>query len=120
MAHRITLLALEGCFASNITGAVDLFNTANIVARRLEREPPFEWQVLSLDGRPVRASSGYQMTVDGALENAPPAKVVMIPAFGSPQPVHYGMERGFPQTQAHLEHCTFFGPCRRAKIKVSH
>ena len=86
MAHRVTLLALEGCFASNITGAIDLFNTANIVARRLDREAPFEWQVLSLDGRPVQASSGYRMTVDGALENAPPAKLVMIPAFGSPQP----------------------------------
>ena len=86
MAHRITLLALDECFASSITGAIDLFNTANIVARRLEREPLFEWQVLSLDGRPVRASNGYSLTVDGALENAPPAKVVMIPAFGSPQP----------------------------------
>ena len=86
MAHRITLLALEGCFASNITGAIDLLNTANVVARRLEREPLFEWQVLSPDGRAVRASSGYRMTVDGALDKAPPAKVVMIPAFGSPQP----------------------------------
>jgi transcriptional regulator GlxA family with amidase domain len=86
MAHRITLLALEGCFASNITGAIDVFNTANTVAQRLGREPLFEWQVLSLDGGPVRASSGYRMTVDGALEDAPPAKLVLIPAFGSPQP----------------------------------
>jgi transcriptional regulator GlxA family with amidase domain len=86
VAHRITLLALEGCFASNITGTIDLFNTANLVARLKEREPVFDWQVLSLNGRPVRASSGYSLTVDGSLENAPPAKVVMIPAFGSPQP----------------------------------
>ena len=85
MAHRITLLALEGCFASNITGAIDLFNTANQVAQRLGREPLFVWQVLSLDARPVRASSGYRMTVDGALDEAPMAKVVMIPAFGSAQ-----------------------------------
>lgn len=86
MANRITLLALEDCFASNITGAVDLFNTANMIARQLDREPPFEWRVLSPDGRPVRASSGYRLTVDGALKDAPLAKVIMIPAFGSPQP----------------------------------
>src|SRR5262249_18891622 len=86
VAHRITLLALEGCFASNITGAIDLFNTANLIARRLGREPPFAWQVLSLDGRPVRASSGYRITADNALENGQPARLGMIPAFGSPQP----------------------------------
>ncbi len=86
MTHRITLVALDKCFASGISGTIDLLNTANMVARRLEREAPFEWQVLSADGRPVRASNGYNVPVDGALNGALRAKVVLIPAFGSAQP----------------------------------
>jgi transcriptional regulator GlxA family with amidase domain len=86
MAHRITLLALSHCLASNIMGAIDLFHTANFLAKRGKAKdgPLFEWQVLSLDGRPVKSSSGCLLPVDGSLKDRPPGKVVMIPAFGSP------------------------------------
>lgn len=88
MSHRISLLALEGCFASNIMGAIDLFDTANRIAglRRHPQAPLFAWQVLSIDGQPASASNGYRIAVDGALEGAPLAKTIIIPAFGSPQP----------------------------------
>ena len=88
MAHRITLLALEGCFASNVIGFIDLLDTANTVCARLEppRPPPFEWQVVSPDGKPVRASNGGMVAVDGGLAMRPLGKVIVIPAFGSPRP----------------------------------
>ncbi|MEJ2687775.1 MAG: hypothetical protein P8124_11320, partial [Gammaproteobacteria bacterium] len=89
MTHRITLLALDGCFASSIVGAMDLFNTANMVGARenpRSPEPVFQWQVLSPDGQAVRASNGYTLSEVGALDDASPAKLVMIPAFGAPQP----------------------------------
>src|SRR5262249_58046597 len=50
------------------------------------REPPLGWRVLSWEGRRVGAWRGSRITADNALENGPPAKLVMIPAFGSPQP----------------------------------
>ncbi|HKK06236.1 MAG TPA: helix-turn-helix domain-containing protein [Gammaproteobacteria bacterium] len=88
MSYRVTLLALEGCFASNVAGAIDLFDTANQVAARQDpsTEPIFTWQVLSPGGQPVRASSGCMLAVDGPVDGAPPARLIMIPAFGSPRP----------------------------------
>jgi len=88
MAHRITLLALDGCFASNVIGFIDLLDTANTVSARFDppRQPPFTWQVLSPDGKPVRASNGFRLAVDGGLARRPRGKVIVIPAFGSPLP----------------------------------
>jgi transcriptional regulator GlxA family with amidase domain len=88
MSHRITLLALEGCFASNIAGAIDLFDTANRIASLNDSSlaPLFAWQVLSPDGQAARTSNGYQLTVDGSLAVASFAKTIMIPAFGSSRP----------------------------------
>lgn len=87
MAHRITLLALNGCFGSNVIGTIDMLWTTNLLASRLEppREPVFQWQVLSPDGQTVTTSNGYHLAVDGNLDHAPPGKVVIIPAFGSPE-----------------------------------
>lgn len=84
MPNRIAILALDDCFASNVMGAIDLFNTANVIARFAGAPPPFEWRVVSPHGRPVRTSSGRELPVDGGLEAAARAKVIMIPAFGSP------------------------------------
>ncbi len=88
MAHRVTLLALDDCFASNVIGTMDMLGTANLVAGQLDppRAAVFEWQVLSVDGEPVRASNGHPVAVDGAIEGSPPASVIVIPAFGSPRP----------------------------------
>jgi len=88
MAHRISFVGLDNCFASNIVGIVDLLHSANLIGAR--RDPPldpiFEWQVLSVDGQPVRASNGYTLAVDGALDSAPDGKVVIIPALSISQP----------------------------------
>jgi transcriptional regulator GlxA family with amidase domain len=86
MTHRITLLALDGCFASNVIGFIDLLQTANMVAGRLGRPALFAWEVLSLDGKAVRASNGGMLAVDGRIGRRTPGKVIVIPAFGSPQP----------------------------------
>jgi transcriptional regulator GlxA family with amidase domain len=80
MAHRITLVGLDECFASNIVGSADLLSTANLVAAQAGQEPPFEWQVLSPHGRSVRASNGLRLPVDGDLDRRPPAKLIIVPA----------------------------------------
>jgi transcriptional regulator GlxA family with amidase domain len=88
MAHRISLVALENCFASNIVGTVDLLHTANLIGAHRDPplEPLFEWQILSVDGAPVRASNGYLLPVDGALKSAGSAKVVIVPALSISAP----------------------------------
>jgi transcriptional regulator GlxA family with amidase domain len=88
MSHPIAIVGLDDCFASNVIGLVDLLHCANLIAAR--RNPPldcvFEWQVLSIDGEPVRASNGYRIAVDGALDGARPAKVVIVPAVSIAHP----------------------------------
>jgi len=88
MAHRIAIVALDDCFASNVVGLVDLLHSANLIAAQCD--PPldsmFEWQVLSSDGRPVRASNGYTLAVDGAVNGRWQAKVVVVPAFSIAHP----------------------------------
>lgn len=88
MANCVTLLALDECLASSIAGTVDLLHAANLVAASLDppRAPIFAWQVLSRDGHGVRASNGYEVAVDGDLDRLPRGKLIIIPAFGSPQP----------------------------------
>ena len=88
MAHRITLLAIDGCFASNVVGTIDMLFAANLTAAASDppRKPVFQWQVLSRDGAPVRAANGYALSVDGALDGMPASELVLIPAFGSPLP----------------------------------
>jgi transcriptional regulator GlxA family with amidase domain len=89
--HRITLLALNECFASNVIGAADLLHAANLTAARLEppRGPLFEWRVVSPSGKPVRASNGATLSVDGAPDQVAVGKLIIVPAFGSPEPQHF-------------------------------
>jgi transcriptional regulator GlxA family with amidase domain len=70
-----------------VIGFIDLLHTANVIAARAtpDRKPPFEWKVLSVDGREVRASSGCRLAVDGRIARHAAGKVIVIPAFGSPQ-----------------------------------
>lgn len=86
VAHRVTLLALDECFASNLVGFADLLHTANLVTAHLDARahPPFSWQLVSADGRPVRTSNGLTLTVDGAVGDRPPGALIVVPAFGSP------------------------------------
>jgi transcriptional regulator GlxA family with amidase domain len=65
-----------------------VLHSANLIAA--QRKPPldtvFEWQVLSSDGKPVRASNGYTLAVDGAVDGGWRAKVVVVPAFSISHP----------------------------------
>lgn len=91
MTYRITLLALDECFASNLAGTADLLRAANLVAAEVDAraEPQFSWKVVSPDGRLVRASNGLSLNVDGAARDHPPGQLIVVPAFGSPQPDHF-------------------------------
>lgn len=88
MTYRISLLAFDRCLASGVVGPADLFYAANVVAQKLRPEggPLFSVQVLSYDGRAVRAASGCRLDADGAIERAAPAHVVLVPGISVVEP----------------------------------
>ncbi|HMK87699.1 MAG TPA: GlxA family transcriptional regulator [Steroidobacteraceae bacterium] len=54
------------------------------IANWLAQEPLFEWKILSADGKPVRASNGMVVPVDGDLTAGAAAKTVFVLASFEP------------------------------------
>ncbi len=68
MTTELAVLAFDGCFATSITGPVDVFNIANIhqrVCKENPGNPLFSWKIYSLDGKPIRTSTGVSIAVNG-------------------------------------------------------
>ena len=67
---RIAILLFDNCMASSVTGPLDLFQISNTVWRRFDAAAEgrlFDCQLVSLDGQPVRCSSGLQLMPDVSL-----------------------------------------------------
>lgn len=94
MAHRIAILASPDCLASGISATADLLMAANGLAAQFmgAQAPVFAWQVVSRDGAPVRGSNGYPVAVDGGLELAESADVIVIPSFSFTDIRHFKSE----------------------------
>ena len=86
MTRRITVLALENCLASAVTGPLDVLHTANLVASRMSvpKQPLFEWRVASIDGQAVRASNGCRLHADVGLSACQLSEIIVLPGIGSP------------------------------------
>ena len=54
------------------------------IANWLAQRPVFDWKIVSVDGRPVRASNGRQVSVDGDLEHAADCRSVFVLASFDP------------------------------------
>lgn len=63
--HQVTILLLERFAMIAFSSTVEPLREANWVAGR----PVFEWQVVSHDGRPVRASNGLAIEVDKSIKD---------------------------------------------------
>jgi len=61
------------------------------IANWLSQERVFDWTILSADGKPVRASNGMTISVEGDLAAAPAAKTVFV--IASFEPLHAARER---------------------------
>src|SRR5581483_8217989 len=88
MTHHVSILAFDNCFASAVVGSVDLLYAANMIAGTLTpgSPPVFAAQIVSPDGRAVRAASGYRVDVAAALAQAAPAEAVVIPGISVIEP----------------------------------
>ena len=83
--HHIRLWVYDDILASGVSGPIDVFTVANIIwARRRGRERRtgalFDWRVESLDGKPVRTTSGQIVHVDGAINARTAADAVILTA----------------------------------------
>jgi len=76
---KLAVLLLEGCMESAVIGVADLLGLANFVMQRLGRETRFQFETLSLDGKPVRTSRGLRFTVDAGLSKAKPYDAIIVP-----------------------------------------
>ena len=76
---KLAVLLLEGCMESAVIGVADLLGLANFVMRRLGKETRFEFETLSLDGKPVRTSRGLRFTVDAGLGKTKLYDAIIVP-----------------------------------------
>lgn len=77
----VQLAVLDGFFASGLAVTTDVMATSNIVGGSLApgKLPEFRWSVRTIDGGPVRSSSGVEIRPDGAVD---PAIGDIVLAFG--------------------------------------
>jgi len=78
---KVVIVLLEGFLASGLAGAMDLLNTANLVYNYMHKNfpPLFEWNVVSLNSKPIKASNGYLHPVDCSIDQIESADVIYIP-----------------------------------------
>lgn len=83
MNHTIAILALENCLATSLHASLDLFDTANLIARTLgEANNTFKVRVLSEHGTSVTASNGLTVSVNGSIKDLENSKYLIIPGIG--------------------------------------
>ncbi|KVL04585.1 GlxA family transcriptional regulator [Burkholderia territorii] len=81
----IRIWVYDGILASGVAGPIDVFSAANqFHARRAgpgaPSAPLFAWRVESLDGQPVKATSGQIIPVDGRIDPRKRADAVLLTA----------------------------------------
>ena len=78
--HKIAFLLLPEFSHLGIAAATEPLFIANWLAQKTV----FDWKVISADGNPVRASSGWMVPVDGDLSSVPGARTVFVLASFEP------------------------------------
>lgn len=80
---NVALITLEGCYASSLTGLMDIFQVANAHARKQfgDHIAPFEWQFLSLSGGAVNVSGGLALATDSVASRDQIYDLVYIPGI---------------------------------------
>ncbi len=79
----VALITLEGCYASSLTGLMDIFQVANAHARKHfgDHIEPFEWQFVSHSGGTVKASGGLALATESLARHDRTHDLVYIPGI---------------------------------------
>jgi AraC family transcriptional activator FtrA len=77
--HRVAALCLEGTIAFDLTAPVQAFT----VALGPDHAPLYEISTCSLDGGPVRTTTGFELLPQAGLEAVEEAETVIVPGYFS-------------------------------------
>jgi transcriptional regulator GlxA family with amidase domain len=88
---RVALLTVEGCYASSLTGLMDILQVANAHARKQlgHHLAPFEWQFVSRLGGAVPVSGGMNLSTQPLASDDRYYDLVYIPG------IFYGGQEAF-------------------------
>jgi putative intracellular protease/amidase/YHS domain-containing protein len=79
----VAFLISDGAVVIDFCGPWEVFQDAMIPS---SREMPFRLYTVAETKKPIRTSGGMQIIPDYAIHNAPPPKVIVIPAQSDPSP----------------------------------
>ena len=82
---QVSIIAFDECQASAISILIEALRVANLhwSQTNTEDEPPFSWQTVSWDGKPVQAMAGLTISVDASKEQLKDTDLVFVPAIRS-------------------------------------
>jgi transcriptional regulator GlxA family with amidase domain len=85
LSRQVAILVYPGMQSLDLTGPLEVFTAATQLIEATGRSGPgYDVRILSLDGAPMRTSSGLAITPDGPLAKAAPADVdTLIVAGGA-------------------------------------
>lgn len=81
---KIAIWALDGGLSSTIAGTIDVFHVANLLWKNRHPDTnasPFQWQLASPSGQPVRTDSGVMISVDAAIDPSVDVDIVLVPGI---------------------------------------
>lgn len=79
----VAAIAIEGCYASSLTGFIDLLHVANAYTKKQlgNTVEPFEWKILSLTGEDVVSSNGLTIQVKASTSTTETYDLIYIPGL---------------------------------------
>ena len=88
---KISILALENCMQSSVTGPFDILSVASVKWKELlshEKVELFDLKIISIDGFPVTSFNGIKLEPHGSKDDCGKLDVIMIPViFGDLEPI---------------------------------
>lgn len=81
---KIAIWALDGGLSSTIAGTIDVFHLANLLWKNRHPDTnasPFQWQLASPSGQPIRTDSGVMISVDAAIDASVDVDIVLVPGI---------------------------------------
>jgi putative intracellular protease/amidase/YHS domain-containing protein len=91
----IAFLISDGAVVIDFCGPWEVFQDVMIPGRE---EMPFRLYTVAETKKPIRTSGGMQIVPDYTIQNAPPPKVIVIPAQSEPSPAVLEWIRKFSKT----------------------
>ncbi|MFD1217893.1 MULTISPECIES: GlxA family transcriptional regulator [Microbulbifer] len=85
--RTVTFILIDQMLSTGTMLPLEMLRGAESRARTEGKSEPLQLHTVSIDGQPVRSRSGFSLTPDLALENAPDSDIIYLPAlWRNPRP----------------------------------